>query len=134
MKTDISQYIMFPPFSGNLVPVVLTTEPPANYRGCRPAHPGMSGVVDACYMDISTTQSTMVRARGPRDAHASWRNLHIPGFSPRSSERTAEHSWVSRTRTPILSLFKGNILATVHRGIVGALRATDQSPSDGRVR
>ena len=33
-----------------------------------------------------------------------------------------------------LSLFKGNIFATVHRGIVGTLDATDPSPSDGRVR
>ena len=46
----------------------------------------------------------------------------------------SEHSRVIRTRTPILLLFKGNIFATVHRGIASALRGTDQSPSDGRVR
>ena len=91
-----AKYIMFLPFTGNLVPVVLTTEPLANYRECRPAHPGRSGAVDACYMDIRTKWSTMVRARGPRDAHA--RGAIRTGLPSRLALRSGLRSTPGRVR------------------------------------
>ena len=72
--------IIFLPFTGNLVPVVLTTEPPANYRGCRPAHPGRSGVVDACYMDIKNHTVD--------DGAHSWTCLLYTSPSPRDKRQS----------------------------------------------
>ena len=97
-----ARFIIFLPSTGSLVPAVLTAEPHAIYRGCRPAHPGRSGVVDACYMDIKNhtvddgaraVDFKMLTPRGEARTHLPPRLALLRGVSehPRVNSGTATH-------------------------------------------